>query len=123
LVSSDEILRIANLLTQSELLEDPDDLIANAVLGAANSLSVGSKGTAAIFLLSHGLIKLALVLAVLADFSWGYPAFIAALAALIAYQSYQLSHIFSLGLFVLTVFDVVVLFLTVHEYRVQRASR
>ena len=122
-LETDTILTIANRLTQDELLEDPHDVVANYILRSAQDLSLGAKTTAAFFLLSHGVIKLVLVLAVLAGFGWAYPAFIAALALLIAYQTYQLSHIFSLGLFALTVLDVVVLVLTVHEYRLRRTER
>jgi uncharacterized membrane protein len=43
-----------------------------------------------------------------------------ALGLLIAYQSYQLSLGFSPWLAVLTVLDVVVLWLTWHEFRLQR---
>jgi uncharacterized membrane protein len=46
-----------------------------------------------------------------------------ALAALIGYQSYQLSLGWSLWLIVLTVFDLGVLVLTWHEYRVYRPGR
>jgi uncharacterized membrane protein len=123
LINTDGILRIANWLTQHELLEDPNDLIANYVLRLAEGLSVGAKTAAAFFLFSHGVIKLALVLGVLAGLKGAYPAFIAALAVLIAYQTYQLSHIFSAGLFALTLLDVLVLVLTVHEYRLRRVQR
>ena len=123
LVSTDKILAIVQRLTDHELGEDPHDFIANYALRMAQSLSVDSKTGAALFLFSHGLIKLALVAGVLAGFGWAYPAFIAALALLIAYQSYQLSEAFSTGLFALTMLDLLVLVLTVHEYRLRRAAK
>ena len=121
-MSTDTVLRIAKFVTQNELLEDPNDLIANYLLRVAQHLSVSSKAAAAFFLLSHGTVKLVLVLAVMRGWAWAYPAFIVALGLLIGYQSYQLSHVFSVGLAALTIFDVLVLVLTWHEYRLVRMS-
>jgi len=119
-ISNGAILAIANALTQSELLEDPNDIFANVILRTADDLSLGAKTTAGFFLCSHGAVKLVLVVGVMLGLGWAYPAFIAALAILIAYQAYQLSHIFSAALFGLTVLDAVLLALTVHEYVLRR---
>jgi uncharacterized membrane protein len=123
LVSTDSLQRLARWLTYRELLEDPRDLVAGYILRVTENLSLNSKQAAAYFLLSHGVIKLVLVLAVLRGYGWGYPAFMAALTILIGYQSYQLALGFSVGLFALTVLDVAVLWLTWHEYRLRRSSR
>jgi uncharacterized membrane protein len=122
-MSTDTVLKIAKFVTQDELLKDPSDRIANYLLRVAQDLSVSSKAAAAFFLLSHGSVKLALVLAVMRGWPWAYPAFIGALGLLIGYQSYQLWHVFSLGLAALTIFDVLVLVLTWHEYRLVRMSK
>jgi uncharacterized membrane protein len=121
-VSQEHILRIANLLTQEELLKDPDDRLAQYVLRAAHDLSTNAKAFAAFYLLSHGIIKLFLIIEILRNKRWAYPAFMVALGALIAYQSYKLLHGLSLGLAALTVLDAVVLVLTWHEYRLVRAT-
>jgi uncharacterized membrane protein len=121
-VSQQYMLRIANLLTQEELLRDPNDRIANYVVKVAHDLSTSARTFAAFYLLSHGIIKLVLIVEILRKRHWAYPAFIIALAALIAYQSYKLLHGLSIGLAALTVLDAVVLVLTWHEYRVVRAT-
>ncbi len=119
-IGNQGILRLAEAVTKSELLQDPSDRIANFLLHAAQRFSVDQQTFAAFFLLSHGLVKLVLVVAVLIGFSWAYPAFMAALAVLIAYQTYRLVALgFSTALFLLTVLDVVVLVLAWHEYRLQ----
>jgi uncharacterized membrane protein len=121
--STDAILRFAKILTQDELLEDPSDVVANYLLRTAQNLSVSSKSVAAFYLLSHGIVKLVLVLAVMRGYRWAYPAFMIALSILIAYQSYRIMLSFSAGLAALTLFDVLVLGLTWHEYRLVRLSR
>ena len=116
-VPQEAILRIANLLTQEELLDDPRDVIANYILHSARNLSIDQKSAAALFLLSHGIVKLFLIVAVLRNKPWAYPAFMTALGLLISYQSYKLLHVFSLGLTALTILDGIVLVLAWHEYR------
>ena len=115
-----EILWLARLATQSELSEDPNDFVANFILRSAQSFSLDQKSAASIYLLSHGAIKLFLVVMVLRERPWAYPAFMVALVLLIAYQSFQLTLGLSIWLLALTIFDAVVLWLTWHEYRLQR---
>jgi uncharacterized membrane protein len=121
-VSREGILKIVNRLTQEELFEDPHDWIANYLVQGAQNLSAQSKSFAAFYLLSHGVIKLGLIVAILRNKLWAYPAFMIALVLLIAYQSYKLLHGLSIGLAALTVLDLIVLALTWHEYRFVRAT-
>jgi uncharacterized membrane protein len=111
------ILRLAMTLTHQELIEDPQDWFGNYLLHTAEDLSTGQKSFAAFFLLSHGAVKLFLVIAVLRGKRWGYPAFMIALGLLIGYQSYKLAHVFTIWLIGLTVIDAVTLVLTWQEYR------
>lgn len=122
-VSNDVILRLARAITRHELLEDPNDVIANFLLSSAEKFSIDQKSAASFFLFSHGAVKLFLVVMVLQERNWAYPVFMAALGLLVTYQCYQLSHVFSLWLAALTVLDVVVLWLTWHEYGVHRRDR
>ena len=117
--SGDRILHITRRITAHELLEHPNAIVANFVLRSAETLSIDRKSAAALYLLSHGLVKLFLVVMVLRGKLWAYPLFLIALTLLIAYQTYLLTFGFSPWLFGLTVFDVVVLALTWHEYQRQ----
>ncbi len=123
--SSSTVLAIANFLTRNELRQDPHDLVANLVERGAQSLATGAKGSAVFFLLSHGFVELVLVTGIFTEKRWAYPAFILALALLIGYQTYQVLLSFSGWLFFLTLFDIIVLVLTWHEYRLlgQRRRR
>jgi uncharacterized membrane protein len=119
--SGDGILRLARRLTSHALLEHPHDIVAGFILRSAETLSIDRKSAAALYLFSHGAIKLFLVVMVLRGKLWAYPLFIIALSLLIAYQTYRLTLGFSPWLFGLTVFDLFVLWLTWHEYRRQPA--
>ncbi|TJX42745.1 MAG: DUF2127 domain-containing protein, partial [Mesorhizobium sp.] len=105
LVSTSTIVSLVNRLTQEELVEDPHDFIASHLMNAANHFSVGTQHFYAFYLLSHGLIKIALVAGLLRGKLWAYPASLVALLLFIVYQLYRFSYTHSAGLIVLTIFD------------------
>jgi uncharacterized membrane protein len=121
--SPDRILHFAVLLTQGELSEDPHDLIATRLLHSANGLTGGAVRFGAIYLLAHGAVKVALVIALLLDKLWAYPWMIGFLSLFIGYQLYRIVLHPSAGLIALTIFDALVLGLTAREYRRQRQHR
>ncbi|MEO6942582.1 MAG: DUF2127 domain-containing protein [Terrimesophilobacter sp.] len=123
LVSPQQIGDIARFLTQHELGEDPNDLIANALLHLTNSLSLSASLFGAFYLLLHGLVKIVLVVAVLSGKLWAYPWMIAFLLVFIAYQSYQIIVALSWPLVLLTLFDIFIVWLTWREYQIHRARR
>jgi uncharacterized membrane protein len=123
LASPDRIRHFAVLLTQGELSEDPHDLIATRLLHSANGLTGGAVRFGAIYLLAHGAVKVALVIALLLDKLWAYPWMIGFLSLFIGYQLYRIALDPSAGLIALTIFDALVLALTAREYRRQRQHR
>lgn len=123
LVTTQTIASWVNMLTQEELIEDPNDFIASHLARMAAGFSIASKEFYAFYLLSHGLIKLLLVIGLLRGKLWSYPASLVALGAFMAYQMYRYSYTHSPGLLVLTVFDAAVMWLIWHEWRVVRRHR
>lgn len=111
------ILDAVGWLTRQELIEDPGDFVANHVVHLAQQLSVSTQHFAGIYLLGHGLIKLCLVIGLLRGMRWSYPAAVVFLTAFIGYQCYRLAHTPSLSLTLLTILDVVVVLLIIHEWR------
>jgi uncharacterized membrane protein len=112
--------QLAKALTQHELSEDPHDFLATHLLHATGTLTGSSLRFGAVYLLAHGVVKIVLVAALLRNQLWAYPWTIAFLVAFIAYQIYRLTFAPSIGLVGLTVFDVVVVWLTYREYLKQR---
>ena len=74
----------------------------------------------AFYLLSHGLVKSVLVLGLLREKLWAYPASFAVFGGFIAYQLYRYSYTHDVGLILLSIFDLFVIYLAVHEYRLLR---
>lgn len=119
-VTPRQIGGLAGILTQHELSEDPHDLIANALLHFTGGLTGGATLFGAVYLLLHGAVKIVLVLAILMNRLWAYPWLIAFLSVFILYQCYQLAIGFTWGMTGLTVFDLVIVLLTLREYRLRR---
>jgi uncharacterized membrane protein len=111
----------ARSLTAHELAHDRHDFIATHLLHSASQLSRSTTLFGAVYLLSHGVAKVVLVVALLRNQLWAYPWMIGLLGVFIVYQIYRLSRRFSVGLLLLTAFDVFVVVLTVLEYRKHRA--
>jgi uncharacterized membrane protein len=120
LISTDTIVRLVNLLTQDELIENPNDFIATHLLSWAQNFSLASKHFYAFYLLTHGLVKVLLVIGLLKGKLWAYPASLAALGLFIVYQLYRFTETHGIGLLVLTAFDLLVMVLIWHEYRLVR---
>lgn len=123
LVTRHFLIVVANVITHGELAEDPNDLVANYLLHAAQHLSVGSRMFGGIYLLSHGVVKLWLVIGLLRERLWYYPLALAAFLLFVAYQLYRFADTHSPWLLFVTVVDLVVIVLTWHEYRLLRGRR
>lgn len=120
LVSTDTIARLVDRFTQEELIEDPNDILATHLLGWAQDFSVASKHFYAFYLLSHGLVKLLLVIGLLKGKLWAYPASLVVFGLFIVYQLYRFSYTHGAGLIALTVLDLVVMLVVWHEYNLVR---
>ncbi|MEO5613115.1 MAG: DUF2127 domain-containing protein [Sphingomicrobium sp.] len=120
LTSTAAIRAWVDRLTQDELLHDRGDYIASHMLTWAQSFSVQTQHFYAFYLLSHGVVKLALVAGLLMNKLWAYPASLAVMTLFIAYQLYRFTFTHSPGLIALTLFDLVVIALIWHEYRLIR---
>lgn len=120
LASTQTVLHLINLLTQEELTEDPRDFVATHLLDAAQHLTGATQSFYAFYLVSHGLVKIVLVAGLLRERLIAYPASLLALAGFVAYQLYRYSYTQSAGLIILTVFDLIVMGLVWHEWRLLR---
>lgn len=111
------------VLVAPELHQDPTDFIATHVLHWATQFDQGSVLFAAVYLLSHGVAKLVVIVEILRGRLWAYPGLIWLTAAFAAYQIYHMVVAGpSFGFVALTLFDLVVIALTVVEYRKLRRT-
>lgn len=116
-VSKVQLIAIAHAVTAGELAEDPNDLIANLILHESARLSTGALLIGGIYLVIHGAVKVAIVAALLAGSTRVYPWAVGALAVLLVVQMVDLVAKFSFGVLFLSVLDVIIIWLTVREWR------
>ncbi|HEU4909617.1 MAG TPA: DUF2127 domain-containing protein [Propionibacteriaceae bacterium] len=121
-VTPADIHHLAATLTQGELSEDPNDVVARYLLHTANGLTGNAVIFGAVYLLVHGAVKVVLVVALLLNKLWAYPSMITILLIFIGYQLYRIALNPSTGLIALTVFDALIVVLTWREYRRQRRT-
>ncbi|HEX2938974.1 MAG TPA: DUF2127 domain-containing protein [Ruminiclostridium sp.] len=108
---------ITRQLTQHELLQDPNDIFAGFLLKASHNFSADIKNFWIFYLLSHGLIKLILVVFLWKKKLWAYPLSIILFSLFGIYQVYKYIVKPSGFLILLTILDIAVILLTAAEYK------
>lgn len=108
------------LLYKRELIEDPTDFIAIHVQKALPYFSTHDQHYASLYLLTHGLVKIFLVFNLLRGKLWAYKVTVFVLTLFIIYQLYRLIHHYNPILVFITLFDILVIGLTWHEYKVAK---
>lgn len=116
-VSPAQLNWVAHRVTAEELSEDPNDLIANLILHGTTHLRGETIVFIAAYLLVHGVVKLAIIGAIAVGSLRLYPWAIAALAAFLGFQVYELVVHPGVGVAVLVVLDAVIVWLTWREWR------
>ena len=114
---------IVRALTQHELSEDPQDLVARLIMQSLHFVSGDTKLFGAIFLFWHGAVKAGLVWALLRRHWWAYPVAMIAFGGFVAYQLYRYTNTSSAWLIVLSLLDLSVIALTWLEYRRLKGGR
>ena len=117
IISPGQLASGTQAVTARELAEDPHDIIANLLVHGVQRLDQGTTTFLAAYLLVHGLVKVAIVGALLLGTRRIYPWAIAALAGFLIFQAYELVVHPTVGVALLTVFDAVIVALTWREWR------
>ncbi|MBI3572009.1 DUF2127 domain-containing protein [Candidatus Kaiserbacteria bacterium] len=121
IVPSMFVVRVIEFVTAGELAADPNDFVAIHLRSLAHSFAVHSHYFIALYLVLHGVVKLALVLGVAAGKRLAYPLFILALGVFGSYEAYRGIVTGNLLLDFFAVLDTVMILLTAYEYRAQLA--
>lgn len=118
-VSAATLNTLAVRITRAELSQDPHDFIAHHLLRLTADLH-HTQTFGALYLLSHGAVKIVLVAALRRQQHWAYPAMLAFLVLFIGYQCYRMLYAPSIGLTALTAFDAFIVWLTWREWQLHR---
>ena len=116
LLFTGSIVQFVLTLVEDHLIDDPTDFFGTHVQPFLNP-SHDTIVFGGLYLLSHGVVKLFLVAGLLRHKLWAYPASLVVFALFILYQMERWFTTHSIWLVVLTVIDLVVMWLIWHEYR------
>jgi uncharacterized membrane protein len=119
LISPVQVSQFVTWLTRNKT---PDDQLANYLLDFAANLTLSTLIFGAFYLLSHGILKLILVIALLKNRLWAYPWSLVLFTLFIIYQIYRYTYTYSVGLILLTIFDIIVIWLIWHEYQIMKKT-
>jgi uncharacterized membrane protein len=122
IISPETFNHLAKQLTQHELSQDPHDFFAHHLLRLTANLH-NTQTFGALYLLTHGIIKIVIVIGLLRREHWSYYVAFIFLGGFVIYQIYRLTYDPSIGLALLTVFDLFILWLTWREYQRMRRAR
>lgn len=121
-ISKEFIANTVFWFTQDELAADPTDYLAHQLVQWSQLISVSTQHFASFFLVSHGIIKLFLVIGLLKKKLWFYPLSISAFILFILNQLVRYSHTHSVVLLAVTVLDIAIVWLTWKDYNLLKAE-
>ena len=123
IISQNTITKWVILLTQEELIEDSRDYIATHLLQLGTHFSLSTKLIIALYLVSHGIIKFYLLYGLWKNKLHAYPLSAVVFFLFLVYQLYRYQFSYSALLLVLSMFDVIYIYLILHEYRLLKKSK
>ena len=113
---------VADVLAR-DLLGPPDGVLARHLVAGTAEFASGNRTFVVLYLALHGVVKLALVAALLRRWLPAYPVAVVVLALFVGYEVYRAVRTGSVLLPFLAALDVLVIVLVVREYRVLRRAR
>jgi len=122
-ISYDSLRQMAFTVFGGELMESPRDFVWDYLARAAHSFSGTPQAVWAFIFLSHGIVKILLITALWKDKLWAYPASAVVFTLFVVYQLYQLTFTPSIFLWLITILDIAVIALILHEYKHKRHGR
>jgi uncharacterized membrane protein len=125
LVKPQAMNEIVRKICAALLVDAPHSTIVLHVLNASQKMADNGSSTqfAAMYLVSHGVVKTLLVIALWLDKLWAYPLTIVVFSAFMGYQLHRFTRTHSWALIWLTVFDALIIYLTWQEYQQLQAKQ
>ena len=111
-----------SFLMRGELIENPHDSLINTVVQALQNFG-GAKTFIGLYFLIHGVTNIFLSIQLYRDRLWAYLVTIGVMIIFITYQIHRISLYHSRFLMAVTVYDILFIILTWHEYQYQKKLR
>jgi uncharacterized membrane protein len=115
------LIDIVGKLTARELAEDPNSWFAGTIKTSVEHFAGGTQHFAALYLFTHGVVKVFLVTALWREQRWAFPVAIAFQSVFVAYELYRFTHTHSIALLAFACVDALVGWLIWREFRATRS--
>jgi uncharacterized membrane protein len=111
------------ILFLQEFARNPDGFFTTHVLKESSKFAHMDPTFASLYLISHGVVKVAVVVCLWMNKLWAYPLTIFVFAGFCVYQIHRYTHTHAISLILLTIFDIFLIYLTWREYLEQKHYR
>ncbi len=116
-VNKESVTNFIYWLFQHELTEDPADFLINKVFAWLNILSLSTQTFIAVYLLFNGVLKIFLMTMLLKNKLWAYPVTGYLMIFMVVYQIYRIFYSHSWVLIVLTIVDMIIIYLIFNQHK------
>lgn len=116
-ITPERMSKLISLISKNELLEDPTDLVMNYLVSFSHVFSISMQHFTSFYLLSHGAVKILILILLWKKMLWAYPISCLMFMVFIVIQMQRFIQTYSIMLLVLTLIDIVMIILTIFEYR------
>ncbi len=123
LIKAGTIMEWVQWMTQSELLQDPHDLLATILERWAMNFGHDAQVFAGLYLLAHGVVKLTLAVLLFKERPWVFPLALILFTALVAFSLDRLLIHWSWALTAFIAFDLFTIGIIAREWRAVRKLR
>lgn len=123
LVPAATVQRLVAEVVSRDLLGPPDGFLTRHLVAGTAEFASGDRTFVLVYLGLHGVVKLALVWALLRKWRRAYPVAAAVLAVFVGYELIRALHTGSVVLPFLAALDVVIIVLILREYRLLSSGR
>jgi uncharacterized membrane protein len=121
-LTPDRMGKLITIISSGELREDPNDFIMRHLISFSKTFSINTQLTASLYLLSHGLVKILIIILLWKKKLWAYPASCVVFSIFVIIQMLNFIQTYSITMLFLTLIDIIMIILTILEYKNIRAE-
>lgn len=116
-LTPDRMNQLIAVISKEELFEDPTDLIMNYLISVSQVYSLSAQHFTTYYLLSHGGVKLIILILLWQKKLWAYPVSCLMFLVFIIFQMQRFMSTYSFVLLFLSFLDGLMIVLTILEYK------
>lgn len=122
-LTPERMSKLITLISKNELSEDPKDFLMNYLVSFSHTFSHSMQHFTSFYLLSHGIVKILVLILLWRKKLWAYPLSVVIFIIFIILQMQRFSQTHSIVLLLLTFVDIIMIILTILEYRNIKADK